>query len=581
MKKRILLAALVISFLVFFLSASQITDTPHYGHITLTKGEVTIKRSDGTINKATVNLPIVAGDLITTAKDARCELQFDNGTIIRLDNNTELTVNLISAKSLVSSKKLTSLLLKKGKLYSMINTYNREIFEIQTPNANVLMHNNSTNILAYYPVTNNTSLFVKRGKVKIRYGKDVKHLITKKIKKGNAVKIVKDYALSKADHTLFKDFLAWNKSVNDNFKKLHYGKSVVPKVIYRYPLAIVKFAEKWSSLYGEWVYDKIFGYVWVPADEFFKYDRPFIFADYYKINGKIFVVPKQEWSWVPAHLGTWHWSKERGWIWIPGSVFKESWIKKISSGENTIYAWNQDFIDQYIVPYWGSIDLYLTYRNEGIEKWREEYKKKFGRKKSKPDFEKVPKEIRKIFKKLDNTSYRIVKRYVQQVNYSKIIPQNRIRLIHRDNDKFKNGKIIISDRPINYIQKNSQNIKENVSSKIYYPNFRSFSEDAKWAFRRKIKLKYDSKTNSVICPRLGISSNRINVMQRRFLKNTNITATELISISSNGNIFSSSESNNNLSPSNSNRMSVGTTKQFSNISYGTGQFSSSSKQKEK
>jgi hypothetical protein len=39
-----------------------------------------------------------------------------------------------------------------------------------------------------------------------------------------------------------------------------------------------------------------------------------------RVGDVLFLVPQQEWSWVPAHMGTWVWMK-RGWTWIPGNWF--------------------------------------------------------------------------------------------------------------------------------------------------------------------------------------------------------------------------------------------------------------------
>jgi hypothetical protein len=579
MRKKIFLFVLFFVFTAFILFANQVYENPHYGHITLLKGKVTVKRLDGGINNAKLNFPIAAGDLIITGKDAHCELQFDNGTIIRLDKDTKLKVNLISAKSLLSSKKITTLFMESGVIYSIVNTYNRELFEVQTDNATVLMHKNSTNIIAYKPKSGDTMLFVKRGQSKIKYGKDVKHLKTKKIKKRQAIKISKDSKLLQSDVIEFNDFLLWNKKINDNFDKLHHGKSVIPKVIYRYSPGIVKFAERWSTQYGKWVYDKIFGYVWVPTDESFHYKRPFVFADYYTVNGKLFIVPQQEWGWIPAHLGTWHWSKERGWVWIPGSVFKESWINIISNGKEfaTKVLYTQDF-SYYLDSCWGSQDLYLVYRQKGKKKWEEEYKKRFGEKKIKPDFDKVPGYIKKVFKKLENIPVNRLNRYIEKKNFSNKDSQNRIRIINTNKHE-----IIGRENNYSNIQHSLKidKVKTDISNKGFYPNFRSFLKDARWALGRKIKLKYDSKTNSIVCPKLGISSKRINWKQRRFLNSPDVTAEALIDGSVDAESFSSIENNSITSFNNSSETSVGSSKRSNNNSVGTNQSGGASKTKKK
>ena len=57
-----------------------------------------------------------------------------------------------------------------------------------------------------------------------------------------------------------------------------------------------------------------------PTSSFAFAERPFFHADFVRINGELFLVPQQQWGWVPAHMGTWVWMK-RGWTWIPGNWF--------------------------------------------------------------------------------------------------------------------------------------------------------------------------------------------------------------------------------------------------------------------
>ena len=117
------------------------------------------------------------------------------------------------------------------------------------------------------------------------------------------------------------EFRAWNEYVDNHFKELHFGISKVPPKLKFGNSALTYWAEKWSSLFGEWIYDELFGYVWRPADDRFAYaERPFFHADFMRVGDVLFLVPQQEWGWVPAHMGTWVWMK-RGWTWIPGDWF--------------------------------------------------------------------------------------------------------------------------------------------------------------------------------------------------------------------------------------------------------------------
>ena len=66
----------------------------YYGHTSFTevkhdgKDPVVIREGELIEEIAVLNLPLSAGDTIITPEDRRCEIQFDTGTLLRLDINT-------------------------------------------------------------------------------------------------------------------------------------------------------------------------------------------------------------------------------------------------------------------------------------------------------------------------------------------------------------------------------------------------------------------------------------------------------------------------------------------------------------
>jgi len=126
----------------------------YFGHISLTevqhdgKDPVVIREGEVLPEVAVLNFPIAPGDTIRTTESRRCEIQFDTGTIIRLDYDTELKVETILAQSLSSRNKITNLILNKGHLYVMYKRYvRREVFQIITPNAAVKMNHKAVALI--------------------------------------------------------------------------------------------------------------------------------------------------------------------------------------------------------------------------------------------------------------------------------------------------------------------------------------------------------------------------------------------------------------------------------------------------
>ena len=89
-------------------SPYRVVDGPaefYYGHISFVEaktggGGPLILRGSGTPEPAVLNAPLGPGDSVRTAAAGRIEIQFDNGTIIRLDADSELGVETILARTL-------------------------------------------------------------------------------------------------------------------------------------------------------------------------------------------------------------------------------------------------------------------------------------------------------------------------------------------------------------------------------------------------------------------------------------------------------------------------------------------------
>jgi len=296
------------------------TEVGIYGHISFVDSGAMVLREDGSKDAAVVNLPLAPGDTLVTSANGRCELQFDNGTVVRLDKGTRLRLASVLAPSLTSDWKITTLELERGQLFALPQSYSREMFQVVTPNAAANM---KSRVRATIRLDDNggTSFFSDGGKFQLLYGADVRSLKIATVRSDRPLAITAANIPAAEVEERDIEFRAWNEYVDNHFKELHFGISKVPPKLKFGNSALTYWAEKWSSLFGEWIYDELFGYVWRPADDRFAYaERPFFHADFMRVGDVLFLVPQQEWSWVPAHMGTWVWMK-RGWTWIPGDWF--------------------------------------------------------------------------------------------------------------------------------------------------------------------------------------------------------------------------------------------------------------------
>ena len=295
-----------------------------YGHVSFVDNGATILHEDGSQDDAVVNLPISPGDTVVTS-GGRCELQFDNGTVVRLDKGSRLRIATVLAPSLTSSWRITTLELEAGQLYTLPQSYSREMFQFTTPNAAVSLKS-QVRATIRLDADGGTSFFSDGGKFQLLYGADARSLNKATVRHDKPLAVSAAHALRADVGKRGIEFAAWNEYVDNHFQQLHRGISKVPPKLKFGNTALTYWAEKWSSLFGEWVYDELFGYVWRPADDRFAHEyRPFLHASFTRVDGQLFLVPQEAWGWVPAHMGTWVWMK-RGWTWIPGDWFHSGWV---------------------------------------------------------------------------------------------------------------------------------------------------------------------------------------------------------------------------------------------------------------
>ncbi len=307
----------------------------YFGYITYTEVKhdgndpVVIREGEESPQVAELNFPILPGDTIRTSGIRRCEIQLDTGTIIRLDLNTELKIETIMAKSLSSRRKVTNFLLNKGEMYIMYKKYNYpEIFQVITPTASTKLSHGTVALIRVVE-DGSSDIQVKRGKALVLYGPGEESLESETVKKSMSLLISSEHQAFPGEYEQNVDFELWNDDINKNFMMLHDGMSAIPKPIQRYSRAVVYFARKYSNLYGEWIWDDLYGYVW--RTDFNDYYpggtwQPYYFGQWREANGQLFWVPVESWGWVPYHLGLWVWNKNRGWLWIPGSSFSPAWV---------------------------------------------------------------------------------------------------------------------------------------------------------------------------------------------------------------------------------------------------------------
>jgi hypothetical protein len=319
----------------------------YYGHISLAdikndgKDPVVIRDGKETPEIANLNFPLAPGDAVRTSDERRCEIQLDNATIIRLDVGTELKIETLLAQSLSSPMKISNLVLRRGRIFIMYKEYNeKEVFQVVTANSAVKLKHNSVASIGFKN-DGGTEVRVDHGQASVLFGPDIGHLRREDIGKNERITILINHLFVFGQFGGSPDFESWNAAVNKDFLDLHKGKSALPKPVQKLPPAVFYFAQTFGNLYGEWLYDDLYGYIWRPfTNDYYPGGswRPYFYGRWTSSAGRMFWIPDEPWGWVPYHLGVWQWDEKRGWFWLPGSAFAPAWVDWAFFG-GSYYAW--------------------------------------------------------------------------------------------------------------------------------------------------------------------------------------------------------------------------------------------------
>ena len=346
----------------------------YYGHISYAdikndgQDPVVFREGRLTPEPAILNLPLGPGDIIQTSAERRTEVQFDNGTVVRLDFNSRLKIETLLAQSLSTARKISNLVLEKGQAYAMYKKYNSlEIFQVVTPGAAVKLDHNSVALIRLTE-EGTTDVQVERGKAFLLFGGDKTHLSQKRINAKQRGIVSAENRFELAEYEVLTDFKAWNESINAHFPEIHEG-NYLPKPIRNVSKVVFEFAQKFGNTYGEWLWHDLYGYVWRPYLNDYRYPwgtwQPYINGSWTSRGGELFWIPGEAWGWVPYHLGVWMWDKSKGWVWLPGSLFAPAWaVWEFYSGMYCwrpyyLYDWMSGFDSFWGPSYWGG--FYSSY----------------------------------------------------------------------------------------------------------------------------------------------------------------------------------------------------------------------------
>jgi FecR protein len=269
--------------------------------ISLIHGEVSTQRGDsGDWSAAALNQPLMTGDKVSTADDARAELQLDFANTLRLGPNTKTNIANLTRKNI-------QIQLGEGIATYTASKDSEAEPEIDTPNVSIHPAHQDGVFRVEVQPDGDTIVIVRKGEAQIATPQG-----STEVREGEMATIRgssdgPQYKIASAPDR--DDWDRWN-SDRDH---------------------IIRDANSWRhtnryytgtqdlDAYGQWRHVDDYGDVWYPneSSDWVPYrEGNWVWQPYYGWTW----VGYEPWGWAPYHYGRWLWSGG-AWGWWPGPVY--------------------------------------------------------------------------------------------------------------------------------------------------------------------------------------------------------------------------------------------------------------------
>jgi hypothetical protein len=267
-------------------------------------GKVQLDRGDGRgLQSAFLNMPVSEGTSIVTGDDSKAEVQFEDGSNIRLVPDSEIDFPQLGLRS--NGAKFTTVELKDGGAYFNFHKHDKDEFLLHVANRQVqLQHSSSFRVELDHGAM---KLAVLNGEVKVS-GDGVETL---------AVKKNETFSLDPSDDRYFlaKEISSepWDQW---NTERDEYGQAYASSNLYS-SYSPYSYGISDLNYYGSY-YNSPWGVVWRPYYTNALWD-PFADGAWVRCRGFGWTwVSAYPWGWLPYHYGSWIFWPGLGWVWQPG-----------------------------------------------------------------------------------------------------------------------------------------------------------------------------------------------------------------------------------------------------------------------
>jgi FecR protein len=300
------LASFLAAFSALFLAAPLFADSQaRIVRLSDVEGNVQIDRRTGEgFESALENLPVLQGTRISTKDDGRAEIEFEDGSTVRLAPNSSIEFTRLSLHD--SGGKNTELEVSEGTAYFNINPGKRDDFTVDVGQRSIKLERE-----ARFRATVDQSqahIAVRHGQVDLS-GQGSETVSVSKGKTASFDLLDQD-SYSVAHDYEEEPYDEWNQNLEDyHSRNFHPASNETP---YAYGFSDLNY-------YGGYISDPSFGSCWRPYFAGYSWD-PFSAGTWVWYPGAGYTwVSSYPWGWAPYRYGSWNFAQASGWCWQPGA----------------------------------------------------------------------------------------------------------------------------------------------------------------------------------------------------------------------------------------------------------------------
>jgi hypothetical protein len=289
--------------LLFLLPATSYPSGLGDLRISLIDGDVQIKTIDtGDWVPASINAPLMDGDILWVPDDGKAAVQFRDGSYVRLDENTSLEVLTLDGNSY-------QFYLTTGRAYVNFKASRGSFLQMDTPISSVRVYDPSIfrvdvgrdDLTRIHVIRGRVDAESDAGKMTVNYGN------TLALGRNRYAEI---NPLGQPD--------AWDRWNTEKDRRLESRASA------RYlPDELQPYSPDFDE-HGKWVYVREYGNVWTPTVVVSAGWAPYRVGRWVWMRGDYVWVSYEPWGWAPYHYGRWAFMPTIGWFWVPpirGAVY--------------------------------------------------------------------------------------------------------------------------------------------------------------------------------------------------------------------------------------------------------------------